>query len=316
MVELSNDGKVGKEKRAYTNGNSNSLISTDSSCQNSGGSGVWSNPRGIAIEANGKWALVANGRDIIKIDTGSSAANVVLKDKNFREATDVVIDPTDADKIYVSHERNVVKKYSLQSGKELQIYQFDRRIEGISVDPTATYMIVAWHNELKQVLLSNGWPIKSYTGFQGPMKPRIEPKGQFFLQASAWWTAKIMLPVSEGNIYTPCCTFEANKACHMSTDVGFMSKTECITNCFGFGALGFMAGVLELDECCWDCLRLVADFLEAWHTHTCDPVVCLLGFHSLTVAIFNSFITLKAGQVVCGPFHSLSLLPPLIPLQH
>ena len=113
----------------------------------------------------------------MKIDTGSSKTEIVLAGK-FRQGNDVVIDPNDADKIYVSHEGNVVKKYSLQSGSEVQLYQFARRIEGISVDPLGLHMVVAWHNEVQQVLLKNGWPIKTYSGFQGPTKPRIEPNGQ------------------------------------------------------------------------------------------------------------------------------------------
>ena len=56
--------------------------------------------------------------------------------------------------------------------------------------------------------------------------------GQYFLQATAWWTAKIMLPVSEGNLNVQCCIFEADKACHMSTDVGFISKSQCKAKCF------------------------------------------------------------------------------------
>ena len=50
--------------------------------------------------------------------------------------------------------------------------------------------------------------------------------------ATAWWTAKVMLPVSEGNLNAPCCMFEAKKACHMSTDNGMLTGSQCVSTCF------------------------------------------------------------------------------------
>lgn len=62
MVDLSDDGKTMTERKAYRNDASAGGLVNTGTCQNKGAGGVWSNPRGIAIDKDAKYALIANGK--------------------------------------------------------------------------------------------------------------------------------------------------------------------------------------------------------------------------------------------------------------